>query len=805
MPKLKVIEASGERWIDLGVRIVTIGRGDECTVPLATERASREHCSIEPVPGGYKIVDFGSTNGTRVNGVLIAQKKLERGDRIEIGSALIVFDAVHEPAVVPAPPRATPPPERIAKPLPHAAIAPAPKVEPARLRSAPRTTPVPVPPAGGVRNGIFLGAAAAIAAMLTIVVLLPKPSAAPASSPSEPVANAHAKPATPETSLPSPVANESTHEIVAVATNESAVPTATGTTSQPAPDSDVHDSAVAEKANTDSTVPPPDATKPTEAQGHLQNPTKEGYYLLVQEAGALARSQNWDEAIAKLSPALTSCPYPDVRDEMRDRVTDWRLCAGLLGTVVEQVTENSAAFSAEGIGLVRGADARGVVLASGAHVGWRDIKPRAFVDLARHAKLAAIDTLGLAAFCFENELEDEAHLTLERLAESQPSTKREIDLLLSRRLFLEVPEGGFVVFDHHFMPPSRRDQRVREAEMNALAQKLASTKGDERRQLVTKLRGYGEPGEARLEKALIDRKSELSAKIAEQALTKRIEAVEKEKEKLEKLRESALTLIFDEIKYPYPYKAPEAPPEVTRQFFETQKEVDKRVQAVRDAWKAGESHPVQLQPAWVALVADWREVSGLLQELRKDFDPPSVPRCIAFLDLTGKDVSVRTCFESAKEADDNALTAAILKWNGNVAARHDKEEVEQVRVTNDYRILMGRHAVAISDKLMASAHKHSAEMSRLGYFSHVSPTAGCETVDLRVRAEGYEGSDVSENIAEGGLSPESAHEAWLHSSGHHRNILREQWSEMGSGKSGRCWTQNFGFSAAFVKQLLGTH
>ena len=39
----------------------------------------------------------------------------------------------------------------------------------------------------------------------------------------------------------------------------------------------------------------------------------------------------------------------------------------------------------------------------------------------------------------------------------------------------------------------------------------------------------------------------------------------------------------------------------------------------------------------------------------------------------------------------------------------------------------------------------------------------------------------------------AAHDSWVRSSGHHRNLLMTGWREMGSGNSGACWTQNFGF------------
>ena len=82
------------------------------------------------------------------------------------------------------------------------------------------------------------------------------------------------------------------------------------------------------------------------------------------------------------------------------------------------------------------------------------------------------------------------------------------------------------------------------------------------------------------------------------------------------------------------------------------------------------------------------------------------------------------------------------------------------------------------------------EMSRRGYFAHMSPTPGRKTPYDRMRLAGYL-FGVSENIAlVDGAGP--AHVAWCHSAGHHRNLLDAGHREMGIGANGRYWVQNFG-------------
>lgn len=120
-----------------------------------------------------------------------------------------------------------------------------------------------------------------------------------------------------------------------------------------------------------------------------------------------------------------------------------------------------------------------------------------------------------------------------------------------------------------------------------------------------------------------------------------------------------------------------------------------------------------------------------------------------------------------------------------------REEFEQVRITNDYRVLMGRAALALDGRLVQSARGHADDMLRLDFFDHASPVPGKETVSQRIAATGY-ATPGGENIAMGMTTPQAAHEGWYRSSGHHRNILSEGYTAMGSGRAGKYWVQNFG-------------
>jgi hypothetical protein len=83
---------TGER-LALGEAVVTFGRRPESTVQLADPNVSRNHAEIRPHGNGWVLVDLGSTNGTRVNGVRVSSHELAEGDEIAFGNTIVAFEA----------------------------------------------------------------------------------------------------------------------------------------------------------------------------------------------------------------------------------------------------------------------------------------------------------------------------------------------------------------------------------------------------------------------------------------------------------------------------------------------------------------------------------------------------------------------------------------------------------------------------------------------------------------------------------------------------------------------------------------
>jgi hypothetical protein len=87
-----IVLPSGDR-MTLGDVTLRIGRSPDSDVVLPDPNVSRRHAELRPDGGGWILRDLGSTNGTRVNGMLVNERRLAHGDEITVGAANLRFEA----------------------------------------------------------------------------------------------------------------------------------------------------------------------------------------------------------------------------------------------------------------------------------------------------------------------------------------------------------------------------------------------------------------------------------------------------------------------------------------------------------------------------------------------------------------------------------------------------------------------------------------------------------------------------------------------------------------------------------------
>ncbi|HEX3053612.1 MAG TPA: FHA domain-containing protein [Aggregatilineaceae bacterium] len=70
---------------------ILVGRSTQCDVQVYDPKVSRRHFQIRFANGGFFLQDQQSSRGTRVNGERVMARRLNDGDRIELGDSSLIF------------------------------------------------------------------------------------------------------------------------------------------------------------------------------------------------------------------------------------------------------------------------------------------------------------------------------------------------------------------------------------------------------------------------------------------------------------------------------------------------------------------------------------------------------------------------------------------------------------------------------------------------------------------------------------------------------------------------------------------
>jgi uncharacterized protein YkwD len=104
-------------------------------------------------------------------------------------------------------------------------------------------------------------------------------------------------------------------------------------------------------------------------------------------------------------------------------------------------------------------------------------------------------------------------------------------------------------------------------------------------------------------------------------------------------------------------------------------------------------------------------------------------------------------------------------------------EAEALALINAHRVNAGCRPLAVNSQLQAAATAHATAMAEQNFFSHTGKDRS--TLRSRVRASGYGGRGLAENIAAGQRTAAAVVSEWTRSPGHRRNILECSYSRTG--------------------------
>lgn len=457
---------------------------------------------------------------------------------------------------------------------------------------------------------------------------------------------------------------------------------------------------------------------------------------------------------------------------------------------------------------VKGANENGLQLAERA-TPWIEVPLDTLQRLAAAVRASAQARAGLVHEALARGTaaeKDQALATLAKLLDKKELAENDVFAAIARAKGEPVPAHGYVFKDGRWSSLDAAVKAEEDAGLEALGKKLEVALPAQRDELVRALQALGADGDARLARALELRWQNAFKSLEKGSTLKDLANVAAQRKQLDERRKTALALIFDEEQYFYPYHPPECPPEKAKLYPAVQQKVDELVAKVRDVWKAPKR--ATLPPAFRAGLEELAWNRAQQKQAKLDFaTPPSAPAWLAGVDPALETIDLATFAWNADERAAFARDRAVDLYNqrlwkhggfeGDAAA--NAEEQREVGITNDYRRMFGRCVLAWNAKIQTAAQGHSDYMANSGDFGHDEPDPKRKWPNDRMRLAGYT-SGVSENCAMTD-GAESAHVGWLHSSGHHRNILEEGHREMGVAVASEYWTQNFGVGTAFVKEL----
>lgn len=488
---------------------------------------------------------------------------------------------------------------------------------------------------------------------------------------------------------------------------------------------------------------------------------------------------------------------------------------GFGATARHALRESLAAAHAADAGVFRSAGVEMLTVEGlrigGEAVAWADLAPSTLYRIVESVELSAADQVGLA---LEKLALEDAHGRSGGLADLHRAQQRgTIDQritwhLVAAYLREPVPDGGYEWKDGEWISSYAVERAELGEELEAQLASLVRGDTSERDSAFEALLAQAKASEAgrrALDEGLRGRFARTCEAIEAGSTLTRLGAVADLRTELDRRREHALELIFDEVEYFYPYSPP-APGtgKTVGDYYPVQREVDVRVGAVEEIWERSKP-AVQIPKDFQQALADlsWiRErhahIRGPLL-LNEDW-----PEWLPGLDPTVEAIDVQTFCWSAGEREGKAYDRRVRAWNEERWTSSEAlqtSEKNQVRITNAYREMFGRRALAWNEKIQVAAQWHSDYMANTGNFGHIEPEDPENRTPFdRMRRVGYP-RGASENCHRGSGDPQSAHTGWCHSSGHHRNLLQITHTEMASGLAAGNWTQNFGRGSEFKAEL----
>lgn len=520
----------------------------------------------------------------------------------------------------------------------------------------------------------------------------------------------------------------------------------------------------------------------------------------LEEEGLLAHARDEWERVSEAFPRGVQ------RRRAEERVSNLEARLALRHEVAEALVFRADYFALLGVESID--DTAFVV--RGESVRWADVEDELFDRVILLTSLTDEARVGWIQELWVRGNDAAPHELAAALARDEV-TEFQAWSILARARGESTPDEGYAYAAGEWIDKGAARLKALEGQLAAWEKKLAKANTGNRDEHYAVLLEQGKDARTALESALETRWTNAYANLERGATIDQLDKLAEQRTIIDGKRTAALSLIFNEEEYFYPYNPPECPPDKARLYPAVQRRVVELIGEVRAVWEAPKS--VSLPKKFRAAIEEltWNRTHQV--KLGLSFEEPiGLPPWLAGLDLEASDVTLHSFAWDAKELKLRSYDRRVSEFNEHIwetyeAPKDDETSEassgaqEQVRITNAYRMMFGRRALAWNARIQVAAQGHSDWMSKSGKFSHFNDEdANRTTPGDRMRLAGYN-SGISENLHLGGSGPQGAHDGWCNSSGHHRNLLMPGHREMASAAGGRFWTQNFGVGQKFLEEL----
>ncbi|GAB9471938.1 hypothetical protein Gpo141_00009133 [Globisporangium polare] len=139
----------------------------------------------------------------------------------------------------------------------------------------------------------------------------------------------------------------------------------------------------------------------------------------------------------------------------------------------------------------------------------------------------------------------------------------------------------------------------------------------------------------------------------------------------------------------------------------------------------------------------------------------------------------------------------------------DNYQLTMLNAVNAERAAVGLAALCANKKLQTAAQLHSQDQATNNFMGHTGSNGS--TMAQRITAQGFQWTNIGENVAAGQVDVAAVMKAWMGSSGHKANILSTKYTFFGTGYAYNAkatykhyWTQDFGTGSKEVCNSSGT-